>query len=145
MTRKSLLIGVLALVLSPSALARPVELMPGVTYERKLEWTAAGPVSTYVVTAPKPGGLYSLAPLLSNNTITGRETVSSMERRVSSQMTTVGVNGDFFNWQGGWPSGLLMQGGVLEHHPAANRSSLGIDSAGTLRVDRLPFVATWRG
>jgi exopolysaccharide biosynthesis protein len=145
MTQKFLLIGLFALVASPSALGRPVQLMPGATYERRLEWTAAGPVSTYVVQTPRPGGLYSLGPLLSNGTITGRETVASMERRVSSQMTTVGVNGDFFNWQGGWPSGLLMQGGVLEHHPAQNRSALGIDSTGTLHVDRQPFVATWRG
>jgi hypothetical protein len=146
MSRKFLLSALFfALVVVPQAAARPQLLMPGVTYERRLEWTAAGPVSTYVITAPKPGGLYSLTPLLSNGTITGRETVSSMERRASSQMTAVGVNGDFFNWQGGWPSGLLMRSGVLEHHPADSRSSVGIDTAGTLHVDRQPFVATWRG
>src|SRR5512133_3401116 len=145
MLRKFLLSALFCLVAAPSAAARPQLLMPGVTYDHRLEWTAAGPVSTYVVTTPRPGGLYSLAPLLSNGTITGRETVASMERRVSSQMTPVGVNGDFFNWNGGWPSGLLMRGGVLEHHPAANRSSLGIDGTGTLRVDRQPFVASWRG
>ena len=144
MKTKCLLIGLFALILAGSAAARPVELMPGVSYERKLEWTAAGPRALYVVTAPRPTGLYSLAPLLSNGTITGRETVSSMERRVSAQMTTIGVNGDFFNWNGGWPSGLLMQGGVLEHHPADNRSALGIDTSGTLHVDREPFAAGWR-
>jgi hypothetical protein len=145
MKTKCLLIGLFALVAAGSASARPVQLMPGVSYERKLEWTASGPRVLYVVTAPRPTGLYSLAPLLSNGTITGRETVSSMERRVSAQMTTVGVNGDFFSWSGGWPSGLLMQGGVLEHHPAHNRSSLGIDTSGTLHVDRQPFAAGWRG
>jgi hypothetical protein len=145
MLRKFLLSALFFLVAAPSALARPQLLMPGVTYDHRLEWTAAGPVSTYVVTAPKPGGLYSLAPLLSNETITGRETVASMQRRASAQMTAVGVNGDFFNWQGGWPSGLLMRGGVVEHQPAANRSSLGLDSAGTLHVERQPFVASWRG
>src|SRR5207248_116275 len=93
MSRTALLATLFALVLAPAAAAGPVQLMPGVTYQRKLEWTAAGPVVTYVIRAPKPGGLYSLAPLLSNNAITGRETVSSMERRVSGQMTTVGVNG----------------------------------------------------
>jgi exopolysaccharide biosynthesis protein len=144
MPRKCLLIALFALVLAPPAAAGPVQLMPGVTYQRKLEWTAAGPVVTYVITAPKPGGLYSLTPLLSNNAITGRETVSSMERRVSGQMTTVGVNGDFFNWNGGWPSGLLMQGGVLEHHPADNRSAVGVDSTGTLHVEKEPFSASWR-
>ncbi len=145
MLRKCLLTAAVALVLAPPAAARPTTLMPGVTYEHRLEWTAAGPRSTYVVTAPRPTGLYSLAPLLSNGTITGRETVSSMERRVSAQMTTVGVNGDFFNWNGGWPSGLLMQGGVLVHHPAQNRSALGIDTTGTLHVERQPFAAGWRG
>jgi hypothetical protein len=145
MKTKCLLIGLFGLVVAGSASARPTVLMPGVTYERKLEWTAAGPRSIYIVTAPRPTGLYSLAPLLSNGTITGRETVSSMERRVSSQLTTVGVNGDFFNWNGGWPSGLLMQGGVLVHHPAQNRSALGIDTTGTLHVERQPFAAGWRG
>jgi exopolysaccharide biosynthesis protein len=116
--------------------------MPGVTFDHRV---LKGPVQAYVVTAPKPGGLYSLTPLLSNDTITGRETVSSMERRVSSQMTTIGVNGDFFNWIGGWPSGLLMRAGVIEHQPADNRSAVGIDSSGTLHVDRVPFNASWWG
>ena len=114
--------------------------MPGVTYDHRLERTAHGPVSLYVITAPRPGGLYSLTPLLSNDTITGRETVASMERRVSSQLTTIGVNGDFFNWNGGWPSGLLMQGGVVEHHPADRRSAVGVDSSGNLHVDRVPWT-----
>jgi hypothetical protein len=145
MPRKLLLISLFALVLSPPAQARPTEVMPGVTYEHRLAWTGGGPLSMYVITAPKPGGLYSLAPLLSNNAVTGRETVSSMERRSSRQMTTIGVNGDFFNWLGGWPSGLLMQGGVMEHHPADNRSAVGVDSAGNLHVGRVPFTAFWQG
>ena len=145
MLPKALTCALFGLTVVASAAARPVQVMPGVTYEHRLEWTAAGPVSTYVITAPKPGGLYSLTPLLSNGTITGRETVSSMERRVSGQITTIGVNGDFFNWLGGWPTGLLMQGGVVEHHPAERRSAVGIDSAGMLHVGRVPWSASWRG
>jgi hypothetical protein len=146
MARKLLLAAVFWLVLPTNAGARPVQVMPGVTYEHRIVFTGGGsPVSMYVITAPKPGGLYSLTPLLSNDAVTGRETVSSMERRVSRRMTTIGVNGDFFNWLGGWPSGLLMQGGVMEHHPAVNRSAVGIDSAGNLHVDRLPFTAFWQG
>jgi hypothetical protein len=142
MPRKLFAVVFLTLVLAPAAFARPSEIMPGVTYDQRV---LIGPVHAYVVTAPKPGGLYSLTPLLSNDTILGRETVSSMERRVSSQMTTIGVNGDFFDWIGGWPTGLLMRGGVIEHHPADNRSALGIDSSGTLHVDRVPFNASWSG
>jgi hypothetical protein len=145
MLRKALTCALLGLTFAVSAQARPVQLMPKVTYEHRLEWTSAGPLSLYVVSAPRAGGLYSLTPLLSNETVTGRETVTSMERRVSGQMTTIGVNGDFFNWNGGWPSGVLMRGGVLEHHPADRRSAVGIDSTGTLHIDRVPWSATWRG
>ena len=142
MPRKPFAVAFLALVLAPAALARPTQIIPGVTYDHRV---LKGPVQAYVVNAPKPGGLYSLTPLLSNDTITGRETVSSMERRVSSQLTTIGVNGDFFNWTDGWPSGLLMRGGIVEHQPADNRSTLGVDSSGTLHVDRVPFNASWSG
>ena len=89
MPRKLLAVAFLALVLAPAASARPSQIMPGFAYDQRV---LKGPVHAYVVTAPKPGGLYSLTPILSNGTITGRETVSSMERRVSSQMTTIGVN-----------------------------------------------------
>src|SRR5438132_13025622 len=142
MPRKLIAVAFLVLVPAPVAAARPVQIMPGVTYDHRV---LKGPVQAYIVTAPKPGGLYSVAPLLSNSAITGRESGSSMERRVSSQMTTIGVNGDFFNWTGGWPSGLLMQGGTVEHQPADDRSTLGIDSSGNLHVDRVPFNASWWG
>src|SRR5207249_4511864 len=132
------------IVASPAA-ARPVQVMPGVTYDRILRWTPAGPVALYVVTAPKPGGLYSLTPLLSNGTIVGRETVSQMERDASAQMTTIGVNGDFFSWNGGWPSGLLMRAGVVEHQSALGRAAVGIDTAATLHADRVPWFGRWHG
>jgi hypothetical protein len=145
MCRKLASAVLLALVLASPAGAAPAQVMPGVTYERVLEWTAAGPVALYVVTAPRPGGLYSLTPLLSNGTITGRETVSSMQRRAASAMTTIGVNGDFFSLQGGWPSGLLMRGGVVEHQPVLARAAAGVDTTGNLHVDRVPWFARWRG
>jgi hypothetical protein len=132
-------------MIAPSADAKAEQVMPGVGYERILRWTANGPIALYVVTAPKPGGLYSLTPLLSNGTIVGRETVSSMQRDVSAQMTTIGVNGDFFSWHGGWPSGLLMRGGVVEHQSALGRAAVGVDTSGDLHVDRVPWYGRWHG
>src|SRR6266571_9161630 len=129
MTRKLLTAVLLALVLVPPAEARPIQVMPGVTYERILMWTAAGPMALYVVTGPKPGGLYSLTPLLGKGTILGRETVSSMQRHASAQMTSIGVVGDFSSWTGGWPSGLLIRGGVVEHQPVRGRASIGVDTS----------------
>jgi hypothetical protein len=56
--------------------------MPGVTYERTVEFTPHGAAAAHVVTAPRPSGLYALRPVLSNDLVSGRETVSSVERRV---------------------------------------------------------------
>jgi hypothetical protein len=145
MRRKVLFAVLVALVFAPSSAGTTTELMPGVSYQRILRWTSAGPVVMYVVTAPKPQGLYKLMPLLSNGTIIGRETVSSMQRDVSSQMTTVGVNGDFFSWTGGWPSGLLIRSGVVEHQSALGRAALGIDSSATLHTEKVPWYGRWRG
>jgi hypothetical protein len=145
--RRIVLFAVLVLVLLPPAAAPAAvtQLMPGVTYQRILRWTSAGPMVMYVVTAPKPQGLYRLVPLLSNGTIIGRETVSSMERDASAQMTTVGVNGDFFSWTGGWPSGLLIRSGLVEHQSALGRAALGIDAGAMLHTDKVPWLGRWHG
>jgi phosphodiester glycosidase len=121
-------------------------LMPGVTFERQVEFTPHGPVVLDVVTAPRPdGSLYTLAPALSNNAIVGTDTLTSMERAASQTSTVVAVNGDFFAPNPGKPTGLLIQGGVLESAPANNRSSLGIGSDGTLTIKQVAFDGTWRG
>lgn len=120
-------------------------LFPGVTYSHTLQYTAQGPVSMHVVTAPRPGGLYALQPVLSNATVVRRETVSSMQRRVAAEATAVGINGDFFTWDEGVPTGLLVQGGVLAHHSHPRRSSIGLDASGTLQVARVSFSGFWRG
>ena len=58
--------------------------MPGVSYERQLQFTPQGPVVVHILRAPRPGGLYALRPLLSNDTLLGRETVTSMQKRAMS-------------------------------------------------------------
>jgi hypothetical protein len=119
--------------------------MPGVTYEREVEFTAHGPVAVHVITAPRPTGLYALKPVLSNNAIVGRERVTSMQRSVSASATVAGVNGDLFNLADGHPSGMLMRSGVLDSPPLADRSSIGIFGDGSVRVDRVAFAGIWRG
>jgi hypothetical protein len=144
--RRTVLFAVLvALLFASPAPAAVTQLMPGVSYQRILRWTPAGPVTMHVVTAPKPQGLYKLTPLLSNDTIIGKETVSSMERDVSTQMTTVGVNGDFFNLTGGWPSGLLIRSGVVEHQSALGRAAVGVDTDATLHTEKVPWAGRWHG
>jgi hypothetical protein len=137
---------VVGLLFVPTAFAQPrVLLMPGVTYDREVQFTSHGPVVSHVITAPPPLGLYSLRPVLANGVIPGRETVSSMERRVSGAATVAGINGDLFSLTDGHPTGIVMQDGVLWHRPSPDRSSIGIDSSGTLRVDRETLFSTWQG
>ena len=45
--------------------------MPGVTYDRSVLFTPHGVVVLHVITAPRPGGLYTLAPVLARGTLTG--------------------------------------------------------------------------
>jgi flagellar hook assembly protein FlgD len=121
-------------------------LMPGVSYQREVEFTPHGPVVLDVVTAPRPdGSLYTLAPVLSNNAIVATEKLTDMQKAGSATSTAVGVNGDYFAPNPGKPTGILMRGGVVESAPTAQRSSLGISADGTLTVARVAFDGTWRG
>jgi hypothetical protein len=143
---KSLLTAALAaLVLTPASLAQGRVLMPGVTYERQVQFTTHGPVAVHVLRGPRPTGLYALKPILSNELIIGRERVTQMQRRVATSATVAGVNGDLFNLSVGAPSGLMMLNGVLAAQPNPDRSSAGVASDGTLRVERVRFAGTWQG
>jgi hypothetical protein len=120
-------------------------LLPGVVYSRQLEFTAHGPVVMHVMSAPKPTGLYALKPVLSNNAVVGRERVTSMQRRVSTEATVAGVNGDLFSWGDGHPTGGLIRGGIVDRGPVDFRSSIGIDTDGMLHVERVRLSGSWQG
>ncbi len=134
-----------ALALVPAAHAQaPLTLMPGVTYEDGVQFTAHGPVALHVIRAPRPGGLYAVKALLSNEAILGREPVTAIQKRLATQATTASVDGDLFRADGR-PVGMLVRDGVLDHAPVPTRSSAGFDATGTLRVGRVELYGTWRG
>ncbi len=144
MLRKLLIGGLFALVFAAPAAAAPTTLMPGVTYERGVQFTPHGPVAIHIVRGPRPTGLYALRPTLSNETIQGVERVTSMQKRLSPGATMVGVNGDFYA-DSGRPSGVLMRDNVVESPPYGDRSSTGVTPEGGLDVRRIEFFGTWRG
>jgi Phosphodiester glycosidase/FlgD Ig-like domain len=127
------------------ASAQATPLFPGASYERSVQFTPHGPVSLHVVRGPRPVGLYRLRPVLSNESIVLRETVSAMQKRLSTQATSVGVNGDYFAPSDGRPSGILLRDGVLATPPNSARSSAGVTLDGLLDVRRVSFRGTWRG
>src|SRR5436305_10103601 len=81
--------------------AQGTQLMPGVTYERTVQFTPHGAVVLHVITAPRPGdqnGLFQLAPMLARGAITGGvERVTQIERDVSASATVAGIEGDLFS------------------------------------------------
>ena len=101
----ALAVGTVTLVLSHAAVgsagAQLSQLLPGVTYETDVQFTPFGPVVLHIVRGPRPGGLYSLTPELSNETVEGRERLSTMEKRLSGEATAVGINGDYFAFKDG--------------------------------------------
>ena len=145
MLKKVLIAAALAaLTAAPAQAQSRVLLMPGVTYERQVQFTSHGPVAVHVLNAPKPGGAYRLDPVLSNGAILGKDRVTTMQRGIRDA-TAAGVNGDLFTLADGRPSGMLMQDGVLHHPPLPERSALGIAGDGSLRVQKLRMFGTWRG
>jgi hypothetical protein len=143
--RRVLILSLFAGLLASPAQAARTLLMPGVTYERQVQFTSHGPVAIHVMMGPRPGGLWGLEPVLSNGAIVGRQRVTEMQRGLSHAATVAGVNGDLFSWTDARPSGVFMQEGVLAAPPSAGRSSTGITTDGTVRVDRIRFFGTWRG
>jgi len=114
------------------------------TYDRRVEFTTHGPMVVNVLTVPRPGGLWTLKPVLSNEAIVGAERLTAMERRLSSTATVAGVNGDLTTSSGA-PSGIVMRSGALDQPPLPGRSSIGFDASGTLDLARVTMLSTWQG
>ena len=71
MLKKLLICAALAAISAAPAQAQSrVLLMPGVTYERQVQFTSHGPVAVHVLNVPKPGGAYSLAISSEMSTVT---------------------------------------------------------------------------
>jgi Phosphodiester glycosidase/FlgD Ig-like domain len=135
----------LALAFATTAYGQTTELLPGVTYEDDVQLTPHGPVAIRVIRGPRPTGLFRLEPALSNETVIGRETLTSIEHRLGNDGTAVGINGDYFSFRDGHPSGILMRNGALVSPPNGGRSSLGIGLDGTLDVERERLSGSWQG
>ncbi len=146
MVRRSLVLAAFAALVLPSvAEAQPQTLMPGVTYSRVVQFTPHGPVVINVLTSPRPTGLWGLHPVLAGGIVQGRRTLTAIQKTISTDATVAGTNGDLFNLKDGHPTGMVLQSSVLRSPPFTNRSSLGIDAGGNLRVQRVAFFGTWRG
>lgn len=120
-------------------------LAPGMTYRQQLRLTAHGPVVLNVITAPKPGAAYRLAPLVSGDVLPAPgERLTSMVARASTAATVAAINGDSSGAATGLPVGIQMRSGLLESAPYETRSSIGVAADGTLRVERVSMYGYWQ-
>lgn len=123
----------------PAGAAQRETLMPGVSYERQVEFTRHGPAVLHLISAPRPGGQYELRPVLSNNAVAGVERLTSILRRAPTGTVMAGISGDEST------AGALIQGGVMHSLPTSGRSTIGIDAQGGVHVGRTSFFVTWAG
>jgi Phosphodiester glycosidase len=141
--RKAAVLAALAAVVLPQPAAggrTSEQIMPKIRYINETRLIGGQRVVFHVVYAPKPGGLYGLRPVLSSNTVSGRQTLSAMQRHMLPKSNVVGVNADFFTYATGHPNGLLVQEGVLESRPLSGRSAVGIGLDGLLRFARIDYA-----
>jgi len=143
--RRVLIAVLLAGVFAASANASSQTLIPGLNYSRQLLFTPHGPVVVHVIVAPRPGGLWDLRPVLSDNAISGKQRLTGIERAASPSATVAGINADFFNAADGRPDGIVMQNRVLHSVPNSARSSIGIEPNGTLDIRHAAWNAFWQG
>src|SRR5262245_14848880 len=126
MLRRIPITALIAGVFVPSAGAAGTALAPGITYTRPLVFTRHWAEVVHVRTVPTTGGLYALHPVLSNNLVQARETVTSMQKRLSTTATVGGVNADLFTWNDGTPNGMFMDSGRMTTAPYPRRSTVGV-------------------
>ena len=129
----ALTVALAAVVSVPAAASATRQLWPGVTYEPGVQFTTRGPVVINVLRGPRPGGLTTLEPVLSNDTIVGRETLTAMQKRLATAATAAGVNGDYFTFATGRPSGILLRDGQLVTPPNTRPRERGVMTDGTPR------------
>lgn len=113
-------------------------LVPGVTYERTV---ANGTVSHIVRIQPSP--LITIRPERAGAQVTRRTYLTTMMGRRASAGALVGVNGDYFNYAGGYPSGLLLDRRRVDPRAGADALGLGILSNGRLTAVRAELTGEW--
>lgn len=127
-------LSVLAAAATP-AVAQRQEVVPGVTYERVAR-------SGQVIHITR----VNRSPLITTRPTTvgsprGLLTTAVKERTGSGAV--VGVNGDFFNWDTGIPSGLFLDEGRLVNEPEASRSALVFSNDGWMAAIQTRVEGTW--
>jgi hypothetical protein len=119
--------------LPPASPPRVTEIAPGVGYQRLVQ--AGGEVVHVIRGAASPR--VSLSPALTAGSPVHRaELTDAIGQRLPSG-AIAGINGDFFNVNQNYPSGVLLIGGDLISEPQPSRSALVLLPGGAIDAVRL--------
>ncbi len=122
-----------------TAVAELSEVVPGVTYER-----LARPGQVIHVVRVVQGPRISIRPVLTGGSPSRRGRLTNAMRARLGDGAVVGVNGDYFNLDNAYPSGLLMVGGELVSEPEPTRSALLFPASGQLATAKVALTGTWQ-
>lgn len=116
-----------------------LELTPGVTYQRIVE----GAQTIHVVrTAPSSGA--RLRVVLPGGSTSRRGSLQQAAADASDAGVVAAVNGDYFNVNSGYPSGMTVVDGRLLSEPEPTRSALVIGGDGVLQAGRFTLAGRWQ-
>lgn len=110
------------------------QIAPGVKHTSLLRFKQAGRISAHIVDIT-PGSNYMIRPVLSNDAITGLETLQSMAERSKA---IVAVNGSYFALNGEI-LGLLKIDGQIVSTSNVERTALGVLPDGTILMDQIDY------
>jgi Phosphodiester glycosidase len=127
------------LVATGVAGAEQREVVPGITYER-----LTVPNQVIHVVRVRQGPLIGIRPVLTAGAPSRRAPLTSAMRARLGDGAVIGVNGDYFNLDNAYPSGLLMTGGEIVNEPEATRSALAFAASGQLSSVKVELAGTWQ-
>lgn len=124
----------------PFPAAATVSLAPGITYQRAV--LARGQVIHIIRVSPH--GLATLDPIAVSGVTGARADLAQATRQQTPAGAVASVNGDFFNFEQAYPSGLtITRRAGLVSTPNPLRSSLLIGPSGALSVQRAVLSGSW--
>ena len=115
-------------------------LAPGITYQRSV--IAGGEVIHILRIAP--GRLTTLQPVFVAGAVDARGDLARSTRALAPQGAVASINGDFFNFDQAYPSGLTITAAQgLASTPNPLRSALLMAPSGLLSLARVRLAASW--
>jgi hypothetical protein len=119
--------------------AKLSEVVPGVTYERVEQ-----PGQVIQVTRVVQGPRVSVRPVMAGGAPTRRARLTDAMAARLGDGAVVGVNGDYFNLENAYPSGLLISNSEIVSEPEATRSALMFTGGGSLTSGRVELAGKWQ-